>query len=93
MTTPLGEAKAKLPAGDAVFYPAGSLHRVETVTAGERLAAVSWVQSMVADAAERELLHDVDAAYREVASKDPRSEEATLLLKTYGNLVRMWADA
>ena len=92
MTTPLGEAKAKFPAGDAIFYPSNSLHRVETVSAGERLAAVSWVQSMVADPNRRELLHDVDAAYRQVASRDANSEEARLLLKTYGNLVRMWAE-
>lgn len=93
MATPLGEARAKLPAGDAVFYPSNGLHRVENVSAGERLAAVTWVQSMVADPSKRELLHDVDAAYRQVATRDPNSEEARLLLKTYGNLIRMWAEA
>ena len=93
MATPLGEARAKLPAGNAVFYPSNSLHRGEKVTTGERLAAVTWVQSMVADPNKRELLHDVDAAYRQVAARDSNCEEAKLLLKTYGNLVRMWAEA
>jgi PKHD-type hydroxylase len=37
----------KLPAGDAILYPANTLHRVAEVTRGERHAAILWVQSHV----------------------------------------------
>ena len=43
--TSLGEQMIKLPRGDAIIYPASTLHSVAPVTRGERLAAVTWVQS------------------------------------------------
>jgi PKHD-type hydroxylase len=92
VATPLGEASFKLPAGDAVVYPATSLHRVAEVTRGARLAAVAWMQSMVAEAGRREVLYDLDTAYRHAIAKEPEADEAKLLLKAYGNLVRMWAE-
>src|SRR3712207_6055742 len=42
-----GEREVKLPAGGVVLYPTGALHRVQPVTAGERLACVGWIQSLV----------------------------------------------
>jgi PKHD-type hydroxylase len=59
---PLGEQAVKLPAGDAVLYPAGSLHHVSPVARGERTVAVTWVQSLVRDAARRELLYGLNVA-------------------------------
>ena len=44
-----GSHEVKLAAGDAIVYPATSLHRVEPVTDGQRLAAFLWSQSMVRD--------------------------------------------
>lgn len=90
--TSAGEAKFKLPRGSAVAYPATTMHRVAEVTTGERLAAVTWMQSMVGDGARRELLHDLDTAYRLSAQRAPESQETRLLLKSYANLVRMWAE-
>lgn len=90
--TPLGEAKFKFAAGDAVLYPATSLHRVAEVTRGTRLAAVSWLQSMVAEVAKREILYDLDVAYRRAVAAAPEAPEARFLLKAYGNLMRMWAE-
>jgi len=85
--------KIKLAAGTAFIYPSTSLHRVEPVTKGARLAAVVWVQSLVRDSAQRTLLFDLDRAAQAVVKRDPDSPEAALLGKTYHNLLRMWADA
>jgi len=85
--------RIKLDAGDAILYPATSLHRVEPVTRGVRLASVLWVQSMVRDSAQRSLLYDLDRAAQALVKRTPGAPEAALLGKTYHNLLRMWADA
>ena len=55
-----GEHEVKLPAGDLIIYPSSSLHRVQPVTRGARLAAFFWVQSLVRDDAQRRLLFELD---------------------------------
>ena len=60
IATEFGEQKVKLPAGSAVVYPSSSLHKVTAVTKGERLAAITWMQSMVADISLRKTLFDLD---------------------------------
>lgn len=91
--TPAGEVEFKLPAGHAVVYPASTLHRVEPVTRGERIAAVCWVQSSVRDPAVREILTELSAALALVARDDPRSEAALRLARARANLLRMHAEA
>jgi len=90
--TPFGEQQAKLPAGDAVMYPSSSLHRVAEVTRGERLVAVTWLQSLVRDPARRELLHELNGVRERLLASTPETEDAKLINKTYVNLVRMWGD-
>ena len=82
----------KLPAGSAVVYPSSTLHRVKPVTAGTRLAAVTWVQSYVADPTKREILYDVDRIRRKLGQLDPDSAETDLAFKTHANLLRRWSD-
>lgn len=90
--TAFGEQYIKYPAGDAVMYPASSLHRVERVTRGERLVAVTWVQSLVRDPAQRELLFDLFQA-REQLRRDMPDDDATRQIdRVYVNLVRRWAQ-
>jgi PKHD-type hydroxylase len=90
--TPFGEQLVKLPAGDAVMYPASSLHHVAEVTRGERLVAVTWLQSLVRDPARRELLHELNHVRERMLADAPESDDARLINKTYVNLVRMWSD-
>jgi len=90
--TAFGEQQVKLPAGDAVMYPASSLHRVSEVTRGERLVAVTWLQSLVRDPAQRELLHELNSVRERLLADTPESEDTKLINKTYVNLVRMWGD-
>lgn len=89
---PFGPQEIKLLAGAAVVYPSSTLHRVKPLTAGERLAAVTWVQSFVADPARREVLYDIDRVRRRLGELDPDGDETDLAFKTYANLLRMWSD-
>lgn len=82
----------KLPAGDAILYPSGALHRVQAVTAGTRLVAVTWMQSRIADAHQRGILHDLDLTCTILNQRDSAAPEARLVMKTYGDLMRMWAS-
>jgi PKHD-type hydroxylase len=92
MDTTGGEQVFKLDAGAAIVYPASTLHRVMPVTRGERLACVSWVQSLVRDPAQRELLFDLDTARRTLFDQQGKTREFDLLSKSLANLLRMWAE-
>lgn len=87
----LGEQQIKLEAGDAIVYPAGSIHRVEPVTSGVRLAAVGWVQSFVADASQREILFDLSLTRAHLSEAGAVRNELLRLDKSISNLLRMWA--
>ncbi len=88
-----GAHTAKLPAGDMILYPASSLHRVQPVTRGARLASIFWVQSMVRDDGERGLLFDLDMAIGQVSEAHPDHPGVVALTACYHNLLRRWADA
>ncbi|NJR23372.1 MAG: Fe2+-dependent dioxygenase [Richelia sp. CSU_2_1] len=87
-----GEQAFKLDAGSMVVYPTTTLHRVEPVTEGERLAAVTWVQSLVRDAHNREILFDLDTVRDTLSQKSGKTAEFDLLSKSIANLLRKWAD-
>jgi PKHD-type hydroxylase len=86
-----GAQSVKLSAGDMVLYPASSLHRVEPVTRGERVASFFWIQSMVRDDGERALLFDLDTAIQRLASESPDHASVVQLTGIYHNLLRRWA--
>ena len=90
--TSFGDQRIKLPAGHAVVYPSSSLHHVAEVTEGERLVAVTWAQSMVRDAAKRELLYELNQARESLLKQRPEEEETKRVDVAYVNLIRMWAD-
>jgi PKHD-type hydroxylase len=90
--SPGGEDAVKLPAGAMVAYPATTLHRVAQVTRGRRHVAVGWARSFVRDAAQRELLFDLDTARRAIFKRDGKSREYDLMSKSLANLMRMWAE-
>jgi PKHD-type hydroxylase len=89
-----GPQRVKLPAGHMVLYPASSLHRVEPVTCGRRVASFFWIQSMVRDDGERRILFDLDRAVQAVAGDRGQGDAAVVQLTgVYHNLLRRWADA
>lgn len=93
METSGGEAAYKLPAGSAVTYPTTMLHRVEPVTRGTREVAVTWAQSLVRAADQREILFDLERTARTIFERDGKSPEFDLINKSAANLKRMWVDS
>ena len=87
-----GGQSVKLAAGDLILYPASSVHRVEPVTRGCRLAAFFWVESMVRDDAQRRLLFDLDMSILTLRGTDGDTPPVVKLTGCYHNLLRMWAD-
>ena len=87
-----GSQSVKLAAGDLILYPASSVHRVEPVTRGCRLAAFFWVESMVRDDAQRRLLFDLDMSILTLRGTDGDTPPVVKLTGCYHNLLRMWAD-
>ena len=90
------ELSFKLNAGDALLYPASTVHRVAPVTRGERLASFFWIESLVPRLDQRQLLFDMDMALmrqrqREMDSGQGESAETVALTGTYHNLLRLWA--
>lgn len=90
--TTAGEDAIKLPAGSLIAYPSTSLHRVAEVTRGERNVVVGWARSFIRDAAQRELLFDLDTARRQLFAREGKSAEFDLISKSLANLLRMWAE-
>lgn len=88
-----GEHEVKLPAGDAIIYPASSLHRVQPVTRGARVAAFFWVQSLVRDDSRRRLLFELDAAIQRLVATGADRDAVLQLTGTYHNLLRQWAES
>ena len=88
----LGAPRLKLAAGDLVLYTATSVHRVEPVTRGTRLAAFFWIQSMVRDDAQRSLLFEMDRSLQELGRDAPGHAALVSLMGTYHNLLRRWSD-
>lgn len=91
LDTGYGEKAVKLPAGDAMLYPTTMLHRVAEVTSGERLAAITWIQSMVRDQAQRQVLYDLALSTQWALRTAPESPEYHRLNNARANLIRMWA--
>lgn len=90
LETPGGEESFRLPAGHALVYPSTLLHRVEPVTAGERLVAVGWIESRIRHADQRELLFELDTARRTLFARYGKDEIFDLVSRSYSNLLRRW---
>ena len=91
---PAGERRVKLAAGSAILYPSTSVHRVEPVTRGVRLASFLWLQSMVRSGEDRAILFDLDRAIQRAGAELGQGHRASVeLTGVYHNLLRRWADA
>jgi PKHD-type hydroxylase len=87
---PAGSQAIRLPAGSLVLYPSTSLHCVEPITRGQRLAIVGWVESRVLHTEAREALFDlanVRATLEGIAGVDALTR--LTLQKVQANLIRL----
>lgn len=87
-----GTQQIKLNAGDLVVYPGTSLHRVNPVTKGVRLASFFWAQSMVRQAHQRRMLWELDQSIQAIATNNTDDPNLARLSGVYHNLLREWAD-
>ncbi|NJR58041.1 MAG: Fe2+-dependent dioxygenase [Cyanobacteria bacterium CRU_2_1] len=87
-----GEQAFKLDAGAVVIYPSSTLHRVEPVTQGVRLVAITWIQSLIRDPNEREILFDLDTVRQALFKQSGKTPEFDLIAKSHANLLRKWAE-
>ncbi|MGQ0532676.1 MAG: Fe2+-dependent dioxygenase [Caulobacteraceae bacterium] len=81
----------KLDAGGAVFYPSTSLHEVAPVRSGQRLVAITFVQSLIGEATRRNLLYELN----EIAALEGNNiswENRMRLEGVRANLLRAWSD-
>ena len=86
-----GEMRFKLRPGDAIVYPSDTLHAVEAVTKGERLVAITFMQSRIQDPFRRNLLYNLnEVAALEGLSMKP--ENFTMLQLIQNQLLRYWGD-
>jgi PKHD-type hydroxylase len=92
VTGPFGNMPFKLPKGDAILYPANTIHGVAEITAGERIAIVTWIQSRIREPQKREILFQMQYLMAKHQGADPLSTESMWATQVYSNLMRMWAE-
>jgi PKHD-type hydroxylase len=86
-----GSMRFKLKPGQAIVYPSDTLHEVEPVTKGERLVAITFIQSRIADPFRRNLLFDLN----EVAALEGLNmshENFTRIQLVQAQLLRHWGE-
>ncbi len=87
-----GTHEVKLPAGDLILYPSTSVHSVAPVTRGARICSFFWLQSLVRDGTQRQILFDLDMTIRKLRASCGDNCEVVALTGHYHNLLRMWAE-
>ncbi|PKG85625.1 Fe2+-dependent dioxygenase [Colwellia sp. 75C3] len=85
------EMAFKLNAGDAIIYPSTTLHRVNPVTSGSRKVALTWIESHIPQASQREILFDLDCARKDIIEHYGKTDAFDRITKTHANLLRQWA--
>lgn len=83
---------AKAPAGTLVLYPSNTVHRVEEVTAGMRLACIGWVKSRIRSAERRDLVFEMDRLLADLRAVQSAPELVTRLSNLRNNLLRMFGE-
>ena len=83
-----GICSYRLDAGDAIAYPASTIHHVAKVTRGVRSVAALWVQSTIRDPQQRLILLNLALSMRALGN----TLVGPYVSRSYWNLLRRWAD-
>lgn len=90
--SPTGLVQYKLSKGDAIFYPTTQIHRVAPVTKGTRYVCVSWIQSIIREPQNREVLSTLNSVHQNLITEDIHDANAEQILQVYSNLMRKWSE-
>jgi PKHD-type hydroxylase len=90
--TDYGTHRVRGQAGEAVLYPSSTLHRVEPVVRGSRQVAITWIQSLVRDAAKRKIVFDLAQVATQLDAAGASEEHVRALRQAQFNLLRLWAE-
>ena len=78
--------------GSAIIYPSNTLHEVSLVKSGQRNVCVTWLQSLIKDPTQRQILFDLDRCRQKLFKLSEHQKEFDLLSKSYMNLLRIWGE-
>jgi len=81
----------KLKPGQAIVYPSDTLHEVEPVTSGERLVAITFIQSRVKDPFQRQMLFELNEVAALEGTKMSQENFSRMQL-IQANLLRYWGE-
>ncbi len=90
--TSYGEVALREPAGTLFCYPSNMPHRVETITRGQRVSAIGWIQSLVRSTEKREIMQQLGQLHRAVTGNDPKHEHDQSFGQVRNNLLRLWGE-
>lgn len=77
--------------GSVIIYPSTTFHEVEPLSSGERLAGITFIQSRIPDASNRELLYELnEIAALEGLNMAPDNYARLQLVQR--NLLQRWGD-
>jgi PKHD-type hydroxylase len=65
---------------------------VQPVARGMRPAAIFWIQSLVRDNDDRQILLDLDIAIQRIRDVDPGDPSSLSITDIYYNLMGRWSD-
>jgi len=90
--TDYGRHRVRGQAGEAVLYPASTLHRVEAVERGTLLVAITWIQSQIRDPAKRKIVFDLAQVATQLEAADDHAAQVLSLRRSQFDLLRLWAE-
>lgn len=80
----------KAAPGSAVVYPSTTLHEVRPVTAGTRLVSITFIESVIADEAKRDVIYELNDVIA-LEGLAMRWENRIRLEAVRENLIRTWS--
>ncbi len=88
-----GESRLfKLNKGDAVIYPTIKMHRVKKIISGERIVAVTWIQSFIKSTEQRDLLFQLKSLEGLLNQQQQGSQIHLFSQQIHSNLLRMLSE-